>query len=647
MAISKLHINILLSLLLLTLPTFSLEANSNANFFNKGVNLSDWFLAEKAVDIKKEKYNYSEFYRLGKFGINVVRLPIRMTSMTSESPNYTIDPVLLDKLDWALDLAENAGIHIIIDNHGFPLTNENTKLFKIWKQIATHCKDRSALIYYELMNEPGGEFLKANWGTIQGALIDSIRAIDKTHTIVVTATVTDGKIDFDKLPVYTDNNLIYTFHFYKPFLFTHQGAWWTQIKNVSGIPFPYNSSTMPECPAELIGTGEWGDQLFYNYPTEGTVDKMMQYIDEVVNFSKTRNVKIWCGEFGVYMNAVKNDERVKWYKLTTDYLNLRNIPWTMWDYRNTFGLFVKGTVNYNFDKELNVPLLEAIGFNVPAIYNPGPLPTIPIYTDTPGAYISTYFWPNEGGTIAENNIDSFEGSKSIEWKVGSKPYGDLVFNLWNRFTESPFDLSQYYTNQASLEFSFKSSTIIDPAKINMTCKLINYNSQGIPYESVFDLTSTQLTFDGNWHEVIIPLSTFKNKGTYHNGTFYPEGNFKWTNINKLKISTRNIDLAGSLLYFDDFKINFNHVTTTTSDLSLKNNHFFITPTLINTNAVIETGEKPGVLQVLDSMGKIVHDFGMIHPNTKLQWNSSHLPNGIYLCRFASITCETKKIIIRK
>ncbi len=58
------------------------------------------------------------------------------------------------------------------------------------------------------------------------------------------------------MPVYPDTNLIYTFHFYDPFVFTHQGASWASpsLVPLSGVPFPYNSAAMPPCPDTLKGT---------------------------------------------------------------------------------------------------------------------------------------------------------------------------------------------------------------------------------------------------------------------------------------------------------------------------------------------------------------------------------------------------------
>jgi endoglucanase len=70
--------------------------------------------------------------------------------------------------------------------------------------------------------------------------------------------------ELKNMPVYTDANLIYTFHFYDPFMFTHQGASWTSgLQDVANVPFPYDAARMPAVPASAKGT--WVENSLNNY----------------------------------------------------------------------------------------------------------------------------------------------------------------------------------------------------------------------------------------------------------------------------------------------------------------------------------------------------------------------------------------------
>lgn len=79
---------------------------------------------------------------------------------------------------------------------------------------------------------------------------------------------------------------ISTFHFYAPFMFTHQGATWTDpsMKSLSGVPFPYDAKSMPACPPNLVGTWVEGT-LNVSYATEGTPQRVMHTFDVSVSMN--------------------------------------------------------------------------------------------------------------------------------------------------------------------------------------------------------------------------------------------------------------------------------------------------------------------------------------------------------------------------
>jgi endoglucanase len=92
-----------------------------------------------------------------------------------------------------------------------------------------------------VLNEPHG-ISASLWGTIQGGVINAIRTVDTKHAIMVGGVNFNTYTELQNLPVYSDPNLIYTFHFYDPFMFTHQGSTWNTRRCLPfGVPYP----TMP------------------------------------------------------------------------------------------------------------------------------------------------------------------------------------------------------------------------------------------------------------------------------------------------------------------------------------------------------------------------------------------------------------------
>lgn len=239
-----------LSIIVLVFCLSTLQAQTP---FSKGVNLTNWFQTASVRQIQFTKYTKQDFIRIKSLGCDVIRLPINLHFMTNGSPDYVIDPLFFDFLDQVVDWAEELQIHLLIDNHSFDPNVDTqpsieTVLLKVWPQMAAHYKNRSNYVYYEILNEPHGITTVA-WCQIQQKVIAAIRAIDTKHTIVVGASGYNSYNELNNMPLYDDTNLIYTFHFYDPFMFTHQGATWTSyMQDLAGVPFPYDAARMPATP---------------------------------------------------------------------------------------------------------------------------------------------------------------------------------------------------------------------------------------------------------------------------------------------------------------------------------------------------------------------------------------------------------------
>lgn len=188
--------------------------------------------------------------------------------------------------------------------------------------------------------------------------------IDTIHTVIVGGSDANSYKTLQDLPVYGDKNLLYTFHLYDPLLFTHQGADWTSptFQYIDTIPFPWSGNRMPACPAiyNTLTGYENVPNLYSNYKTDGTIGNVKNCIDMVVTFAKSRNVKLFLGEFGVLYNTVGNDDRCNWHRTVREYAESKGISWTLWDWNTYFGVFRKNTQK-TFPRDLNKPLIEALG----------------------------------------------------------------------------------------------------------------------------------------------------------------------------------------------------------------------------------------------------------------------------------------------
>ncbi|MDR0301781.1 MAG: glycoside hydrolase family 5 protein [Treponema sp.] len=521
--------------------------------FEKGVNFSGWFESFSASSIPFTKYVEQDFVNVKSLGADVIRLPIRMHSMTGGQPDYTLDPLLLKFLDMAVDWAEKYGLYIIIDNHSFdPVKNTEDDIDKIlipvWEQVAQRYKNRSDYVIYEILNEPHG-ISDARWGEVQGLAINAIRKHDTKHYIIVGGTDYNSLGKMSALPEYSDTKLIYTFHFYDPYLFTHQGAGWggpPVLSSLAGVPFPYNSKRMPKIPAELKGTWVEGS-LNYSYSKDADPNTLYNTLNKAVSFSKERNVPIFCGEFGVYMiNSLKED-RVRWYQIVSKALAKRRISRTSWDYYGGFGIF-NSEGRGDFFADLNTDVVRALGFTPPPQkpYQYEPFKTgFTIYDDYPNRDFTCGYW-DESTDFSLYDTNAAKGDFSIRWGNASQ------YNTFYFVFERGGNLSEV-ANNGILEFQARTE-----GKAKFDIRFVNPESpSSIPWRMRYTIDDTLLVPDGKWHTIRIPLNSMEDLGAWINSTqeWIPSQNkFSWNNIKQLDFVAEHGDMKGVYVWFDDIKL---------------------------------------------------------------------------------------------
>ena len=522
--------------------------------FSRGVNFSGWFTFFSAQNIQFQRFGDQDFIDVKRLGIDVVRLPINIHNMTAGPPDYIIAPLLLKLLDHAVDLAEKHGIYIILDNHpydshGIPPTTEHTReiLLKIWPQMAEHFKNRGKYVLYEILNEPNG-IAASQWGHIQDEAIEAIRRIDQKHTLIVGGTDWNSVDGLLALPKYADQNLIYTFHFYDPPIFTHQGASWLSpsLTPLSGVPFPYDSKRMPRTPDVLRGTS--AESALKNYANEAALSVLTRQINRAVAFSRRRNVPVFCGEFGVLMTHSPSEDRVRWYKFICDTLDQRRIPRTSWDYYNEFGIF-KTPDSSNFNADLNIDLVRALGFTPPP-QRTGPLEPLKsgftLYDD----YFSRGYKAVAYGQ--ESIFDMYdtaaaEGEYAIRW--GNLRQYD---NFQVDFERNNVDLSYLVQSGYGLEFKARSDK---PVRFSVWFQNPE-EASSLPWRMRYTVDSTLLPPDGKWHAIRIPLSSMRDGGAWVQATrkwFDPQNKFSWSQVHKLVFSA-DFDCKDCTIWFDSIKV---------------------------------------------------------------------------------------------
>ena len=188
----------------------------------------------------------------------------------------------------------------------------------------------------ELLNEPTTEDAEA-WQALQRKLLAAVREAAPRHTIMLTGAHYADLDDLARLRPVADRNVIYTFHFYTPHNFTHQGAdWgWPPWRLLAGLPYPADTErvaplldTAPKPARQHIA--QYGRETWNRPAISAELSRARLWADQ-------HDVLIHCTEFGVISGAPA-DSRTRWLTDVRSTLEANQAGWTVWDYAGRFAL---------------------------------------------------------------------------------------------------------------------------------------------------------------------------------------------------------------------------------------------------------------------------------------------------------------------
>src|SRR5262249_17023577 len=128
-------------------------------------------------------------------------------------------------------------------NHNFdelmadPSAAHIAQLTAIWTQVAERLKNKDDMVWFELMNEPKDKVLNSNLVAVLGPSLAEIRKTNPTRTVWIGGESWSSVYNVTTVPVFNDARIVYTFHYYDPFNFTHQGAPWITPVLPTGVTF--------------------------------------------------------------------------------------------------------------------------------------------------------------------------------------------------------------------------------------------------------------------------------------------------------------------------------------------------------------------------------------------------------------------------
>ena len=225
--------------------------------------MADPALLDSFPDVRRD-VTPAMYQSLTAQGFDHIRMPVDPGPLLAFGPGERQDQ-LIDGIRIATQTALDGGLKVVVDLHPIPRGTDPGGIDRIineaWPdyvilvgRIATMLDalpaDRVAL---ELLNEPPFDCdavyadAPARWPAMQAEAHAAARAAAPRITIVLTGACWGqanalASLDPALIP---DENVLWTFHSYEPFLFTHQGASWSDApqKYIWDLPYPTSSVT--------------------------------------------------------------------------------------------------------------------------------------------------------------------------------------------------------------------------------------------------------------------------------------------------------------------------------------------------------------------------------------------------------------------
>ena len=312
-----------------------------------GANVCQWFRFVRGNQEEHLDHYISEGEAafMAHIGLKHVRLCVAPRVIMNPTSGEVI-PERGKQLEAAIQRFQHAGLLVIVDLHNEERPVElnpawQDAFVRFWGSLAERLSrfDPDGTIF-EIINEPVFDHREEEWNPFNARLAAAIRKSAPRHTIITSGPNWGGIDGLKKLKLLPDKNVIYSFHCYDPFPFTHQGATWSSadVRPLRGVPYP----SSPEAVEPLLAALEaspGSKKLLESYgKARWNKEKLAARFRQGVAWGVQNGVPLYCGEFGVFPPYAKPEHRSNWFRDFGEVLAENRIGWAVWGWDEGFGL---------------------------------------------------------------------------------------------------------------------------------------------------------------------------------------------------------------------------------------------------------------------------------------------------------------------
>src|SRR5260221_11396729 len=283
-----------------------------------------------------------------RLGFRCVRLSIEPTLLFQKATPTAVDTATLGYIDTAVKRLMAHDLAVIVDMHDDhpekPFEHDPdyaAGLALFWQVLARHFSGwNPEMVFLEALNEPVYQLDPRQWLPAQQHLLSVMRAAAPRQTLIATGPLWSSVDGLRMGKPVAVLNMVYTFHFYEPATFTHEGAerWVNGLdRYMTNLPYPSGTRQCTPAVARFTNADVRASALAYCRANWNSA-KVDGLIARAAQWSRTNRVPIMAGEFGVYCKHAPPPHRLRWFCDVRLALQRHGIGWTLWGYDDCYRL---------------------------------------------------------------------------------------------------------------------------------------------------------------------------------------------------------------------------------------------------------------------------------------------------------------------
>ena len=319
--------------------------------FQKGVNLGGWLSQFDTYD----KAHFDSFItrkdiqNIAALGFDHVRVPVDYILLEEEDGTEKEDG--FHYLENCRQWCDAEGLNMLIDLHecyGYsfdPLkkgmdrerffydADLQNRFLALWRKIGDRFSAWPQKVAFEPLNEVVLMEVADAWNKVAADYIKLMRSVAPDSYLVIGGVCYSSVASIPLLDIPLDEKIVYNFHCYEPFIFTHQGAYWVDgMPSDFRIDYPRSERTYREILVKLNLAGELDAAVSSDEDQPVGESYFESIFAPALKKAEKDQIPLYCGEYGV-IDLADKPSALRWLKDIHAAMSKYGIGRALWNYK--------------------------------------------------------------------------------------------------------------------------------------------------------------------------------------------------------------------------------------------------------------------------------------------------------------------------